>query len=176
VVRLFRGIQRQAGGLRQKRVQARRGLGRSERKGHASHAAPYGGNVADAAWRTRQPGRFWRLMATITQTSFTALPMPSLPSTGFRWLTLKALGKSRLASRPVRRLPISLSREKDQAPQRRAAVCTGASHSFFAWLSSTDTVIETPAMSRDVTNEPVKKRVAVIPAPSRIRLALLTIK
>jgi putative transposase len=39
----------------------------------------------------------------------------------------------------------------DQTPQRSAAVCTEASHSFFAWLSSTDTVIETPAMSRDVT-------------------------
>ena len=39
----------------------------------------------------------------------------------------------------------------DQAPQRSAAVCTGASHNSFAWPSSADTVIETPAMSRAVT-------------------------
>ena len=40
---------------------------------------------------------------------------------------------------------------RDQAPQRSAAVCTGASHRAFAWPSSTDTVIEAPAMSRAVT-------------------------
>jgi hypothetical protein len=54
-----------------------------------------------------QPGCFWRLMATITQTSFTALPMPSLPSTGFRWLTLKRSGKE------AKRLMITWSEWQD---------------------------------------------------------------
>ena len=40
---------------------------------------------------------------------------------------------------------------RGQAPQRSAAVCTGASHSRFARSSSTDRVIETPAISSDVT-------------------------
>jgi hypothetical protein len=46
---------------------------------------------------------------------------------------------------------LAAAKRRDQAPQRSAAVCTGASHRAFAWPSSTDTVTEAPAMSRAVT-------------------------
>ncbi len=41
-------------------------------------------------------------------------------------------------------------------PQRNAAVCTGASHSASISVSTAETVIEQPAISSDVTYDPVR--------------------
>jgi len=50
-------------------------------------------------------------------------------------------------------------------PQRSAAVCTGASHNGKVVESAALTVMEQPAISSDVTYEPVRWRTARTPAP-----------
>jgi hypothetical protein len=60
--------------------------------------------------------------------------------------------------------------------QDRAAVLTGASHNRVSRSPNKATVIEQPAMSRDVTSEPVRWRVTPTPRPARMRRAALTIR
>jgi hypothetical protein len=60
--------------------------------------------------------------------------------------------------------------------QERLAVLTGASHSPVSRSSSNVIVIEQPAMSREVTSEPVRYRETTIPRPVSMRRAALTIK
>ena len=54
-------------------------------------------------------------------------------------------------------------------PQRKAAVCTGASQRRFISSSSIDTVAEQPAISSDVTKFPTSDRVTLVPAGSSNR-------
>jgi hypothetical protein len=60
--------------------------------------------------------------------------------------------------------------------QDRAAVLTGASHRRISGWSSRLTVSEQPAMSREVTSEPVRCRTTLRPRPARMRRAALTIR
>src|ERR1700722_19797580 len=55
-----------------------------------------------------------------------------------------------------------------------AAVLTGASHSPIRGSSSRVTVNEQPAMSREVTSDPVRCRTTLRPRPARMRRAALT--
>ena len=62
-----------------------------------------------------------------------------------------------------------------QAPQRSAAVCSGASHSMSQSASTAVTVIEQPAISSEVTYDPVRWRTTFSPAAFRIFVAAHTI-
>src|SRR6185369_4575720 len=88
-------------------------------------------------------------------------------------------------SRPLRqpapeRLPDPLSfdadEERDHMPQRSTGVWTGASQRGRVVSSAALTVIEQPAISSEVTYEPVRWRIARTPAPSSTLRAAFTIK
>ncbi len=80
--------------------------------------------------------------------------------------------QTRDAFRPEQRLIAIVALFDRYAPQRRAAVWTGASHRRLISSSRTDTVAEQPAMSREVTKLPTSDRVTTLPAgSSRLRTA-----
>ena len=74
----------------------------------------------------------------------------------------------------VRFYGLGASAHRVLAYHESAAVLTGASQRRVRQSSSTATVSEHPAMSSEVTNEPVRYRVTITPRPSRTRLAAFT--